>query len=87
MKPLNHFEAVSVFREADEVVTIRLFREKVPEGNTRQAGVVNLSLSESLTPRSDNEDHQVIMLVDTHCIFLHGNILLIISVQESKNDR
>ncbi|KAL4240657.1 Protein tyrosine phosphatase [Mactra antiquata] len=82
MQPLNHFEAVSVLREAEEVVTIRLFREKVPEGDTRQAGVVNLSLSESLTPRNDDSNHQEI---------IHGKIQsdinnYINNKEESDND-
>ncbi|KAH3747177.1 hypothetical protein DPMN_181598 [Dreissena polymorpha] len=39
MRPLNHFEAVSVLRETEADVTIRLFRPDVAMGDPGQAGV------------------------------------------------
>lgn len=47
MRPLNHFEAVSVLRDAGETVTVRAYRPGLVMGNSRQAAVENLSLNQS----------------------------------------
>ncbi|WAQ95216.1 PTN13-like protein [Mya arenaria] len=43
MRPLNHFEAVSVLREATDDVTIRVFRQDLVMGDFGQAEVEKLS--------------------------------------------
>ena len=47
MQSLNHFEAVSVLREAGETVTIRAYRPGLVQGDNRQADVKNPSLSQT----------------------------------------
>ena len=59
MRTLTHFDAVSVLREADNDVTIRIHRDVSSEGDIRQAGVVKSSHTNSLTYKQETERNKV----------------------------
>ena len=59
MRPLNHFEAVSVLREAGDEVTIRVSREQSTVGDTGEAGVEISSYSQGLTHTENKSFKQV----------------------------
>lgn len=66
MRPLNHFEAVSVLREAEGDVSIRVYRELPAVGDTRQAGVQSFTHSWGLTEGDEKTLKQVRFVKKCH---------------------